>query len=892
MEVLDQAGATGMLSFNASPGATVEKVKGIIKELDIFMKLVGDPDVRSAMERMGQLQSLGIAPQGMQSAASTLKAYARLAGTSVDDIMATSGTYGAQIAAQTGALPSYGLNVGAMAPGIINAGIQLGQYTQQQAALLGGKEGMSQSLTQMVLNQTQQHLGGVGIAAFTQFKDGKAVFNRDAFSAYMQTGQAPGGAQTLIQAGEAALNQMTAAQQTQVLMNSRFLAGEAMGMIKTPEQQIMLSRAINEQIRQSMGPDVTMEQALFGQFGEQGRVMGNFLSRDSLLSARAQMNQSRRTIEEARKQAFRERNTLTARIGTAMAETWDSIVSYLPFDSAAESEQAAAAEAAGEFFMRGMTEGPAFGANASRTLSGLIRTNQGAPADPSQATNDPALLAESGLEMHNRILETAKDLGFEVRTLETLRSPERQKIRKEKGFSKTLNSQHMHGKAVDYWVKGVPYKTENTEIIKEKMAQLTKKLEEKYPGMYRNLASIGDFGHFEVKNRALPGVKQATKAALPRKTDRYVVAEMRRDPVLQDTALEYLRGTDKQIKEALDDAEMYQRSFDAMARGESKKSSMTAAEKEAALEDLYDDAVIGSDSFDFGKFRKMPIEDRAAVLKYVMESSDSHAKNARLHLDDYGKLAGAVKKAQAAVAMQRSNMGWLQATKTFEFGKGDSKIFGDTLAGMYGAMQKAGIKNMSAENFAAISADLLKSGVATSAKDVVHAFKHHNVSITDKQAATFHDAFKENYETFSNRASSDLMQNIQQKSEGEVTALISAGIKQDRTRRVATQVRAEKQNPGMFSSEEDIQQAGQISQRYLDLADTMMRDMGAMSDKKTEEMRSQIAHDLASADRSQMLDLHNSGGKGGSLFGQKVSTNTAVMVQILKNIEKNTKKGD
>jgi len=95
----------------------------------------------------------------------------------------------------------------------------------------------------------------------------------------------------------------------------------------------------------------------------------------------------------------------------------------------------------------------------------------------------------------------------------------------------------------------------------------------------------------------------------------------------------------------------------------------------------------------------------------------------------------------------------------------------------------------------------------------------------------------------------------------------------------------------MFSSSGDVKQAGATSQRYLEHADEMIKQMGSETASNNEGLRNQIAQDLSSADRSQMLDLHNSGGKGGAIFGQKVANHTAVMVQILQRIANNTKKG-
>ena len=372
MDVLENAGSEDLMTFNASPSGTMDKVKSIIKELDIFMKLAGDPDVKSAMGRMGQLQSLGINPSQMQGAAATLKSYARLAGTSVDDIMGTSGAYGAQIAAQTGALPMYGMQVGALAAGSINTSIQMGQFSQGQAALLGGKGGMSQSLTQMITEQTQSYLGNVGLAALVDFEGGKAVFNKERFQNYMTTGNVPGGAQTLLEAGGKSLAKMGTTKQIEFLMNMRFLTGEAMGEIKTGEQQINLSRNINREM--SGRHDMPMNEFLFSQFGDQGDLMKNFMSPENLRSVKSMMNQSNLTVTEARRQADKERNTFWARAGSGISTMFNNLMSMGPYGYFSQREQQNAAEATGQFFMRGVGEGGAMGDNAGRVLGNIAES--------------------------------------------------------------------------------------------------------------------------------------------------------------------------------------------------------------------------------------------------------------------------------------------------------------------------------------------------------------------------------------------------------------------------------------------------------------------------------------------------------------------------------------
>ena len=233
-----------------------------------------------------------------------------------------------------------------------------------------------------------------------------------------------------------------------------------------------------------------------------------------------------------------------------------------------------------------------------------------------------------------------------------------------------------------------------------------------------------------------------------------------------------------------------------------------------------------------------------------------------------------------------------EAKSAFDFTEQDQVVFGNTFGAIAKAMGETKVKGLNLPKMAKISSVLLKQGSAATVRDVEGMFNNQELKISPEDAKAFHGKFLESFSEFTNEASDNMQAELRASSGGDVQNLVSAGMSEAVSRKRAQGARSQAPQVGMFSSGGDVKQAGAASQRYLEHADELIQQMGSEAAINDEGLRNQIAHDLSSADRAQMLDLHNSGGKGGSIFGQKVSNNTAVMVQILQRIANNTKKGD
>lgn len=144
MRITQLAGDMGMLDQAQTATEISQSVTKISKALSNIMKIAGEPDVRNAMKMMSQLRSTGMSVAESQTAVQNARTFARMAGTSIQDVMA-SGMQGAGMFQQQGMTAASGLGAGMAAAGM--AGMAAGALSPRQMALFGGREGIQQNLT-------------------------------------------------------------------------------------------------------------------------------------------------------------------------------------------------------------------------------------------------------------------------------------------------------------------------------------------------------------------------------------------------------------------------------------------------------------------------------------------------------------------------------------------------------------------------------------------------------------------------------------------------------------------------------------------------------------------------------------------------------------------------
>lgn len=147
--ITQMAGGNGMLDAAQNPEQIARAVKGIARSLSTIMKIAGEPDVAAAMKMMGQMHSMGLAGSEATGVLQNAKMYARMAGTSVNNLMATAGNQGAMVFQSQGLSAGLGLDIGMGSLGLARQAVAGGTFSPQQLALLGGTQGVAQRNMEM-----------------------------------------------------------------------------------------------------------------------------------------------------------------------------------------------------------------------------------------------------------------------------------------------------------------------------------------------------------------------------------------------------------------------------------------------------------------------------------------------------------------------------------------------------------------------------------------------------------------------------------------------------------------------------------------------------------------------------------------------------------------------
>jgi hypothetical protein len=392
MQVLDQGTQAGLYNFAGNSQNTEKKTKELISMIDVFMRIAGDPDVKSAMQRMGSLQTMGLSTGQMNGALTNLRASANLAGTSVDQIMSTSGAYGAQMATSMGGPASFGMLVGAHAQAIAESTAQRGIYTENELSLRGGKEGLTQSLTQAMTNNIYSDVA-TNVAAFTKRDStGKFVADTEAFEKYTTSGQVQGGG-LLIQKTLENLGKMKE-NMPDFLAVQKDIAGQLVGGMSN-FQQLMAVKNSMEQYRKINPEFITEDMAAQHVFGDNWKAGKSSVSAEGISYELTQLQEAQRSAAAGARSKYIRSHSFFNRIGVGAAQIWNNTVNAItPLDWMANYDQETTMREEGKIFLPGLNYGLAASAKTGALGKlGYGQKNAGmslsAPAeiDPNQAYN-------------------------------------------------------------------------------------------------------------------------------------------------------------------------------------------------------------------------------------------------------------------------------------------------------------------------------------------------------------------------------------------------------------------------------------------------------------------------------------------------------------------------
>ncbi len=179
MRIMQMGSDQGLIKGAMSPDQLVQKVKDLSKTVKVLMRITGDPDVRGAIQALGEMKDLGFNGLGAQAGAVANRAmFARMAGVSQSQAGAY-GMMGAGLAGQFGLAGSTGYMAGMSGAALANMGVSSGALNDLQLARAGGKSGLAQinAAGQLAAMQDERYL----LASMGRDAKGNMTVDMDAY---------------------------------------------------------------------------------------------------------------------------------------------------------------------------------------------------------------------------------------------------------------------------------------------------------------------------------------------------------------------------------------------------------------------------------------------------------------------------------------------------------------------------------------------------------------------------------------------------------------------------------------------------------------------------------------------------------------------------------------
>jgi hypothetical protein len=142
MKITQEGTNNGLMNGVGSPEQMRDRVRSLAKTLSSFMELAQDPDLRSAMQTMGNMQLQGLNQPQMLNAVRNGRAFARMAGTTFQQMAEVGGGIGAQTYQSVGLTQGLGFQSGMMNAGLAQSSINRGVIGSQLGNLVGGAQGL------------------------------------------------------------------------------------------------------------------------------------------------------------------------------------------------------------------------------------------------------------------------------------------------------------------------------------------------------------------------------------------------------------------------------------------------------------------------------------------------------------------------------------------------------------------------------------------------------------------------------------------------------------------------------------------------------------------------------------------------------------------------------
>lgn len=141
MKIAQLGGREGLLDGASNPEQMASRVRDLAKSLSSFMELANEPDVQRAIQTMGQMRSSGLNYGETLRAVSNGRAWARMAGTTFEQLSSTGGALGSQTYGAMGLSQGLGFQAGMGNYALARNAQMSGVVSPQMMSLMGGAEG-------------------------------------------------------------------------------------------------------------------------------------------------------------------------------------------------------------------------------------------------------------------------------------------------------------------------------------------------------------------------------------------------------------------------------------------------------------------------------------------------------------------------------------------------------------------------------------------------------------------------------------------------------------------------------------------------------------------------------------------------------------------------------
>ncbi len=139
---ITQLGADNqMMDGVKSPAGMVGRVKEIAKSVNAFMELANEPDIQRAIQTMGQMRQSGLGLSETLQAVQHGRTFARMAGTTFEQMSGIGGAQGSQTFQSMGLSQGLGYQVGMGNYGSARSAQNAGIHSNQMMNMLGGAQG-------------------------------------------------------------------------------------------------------------------------------------------------------------------------------------------------------------------------------------------------------------------------------------------------------------------------------------------------------------------------------------------------------------------------------------------------------------------------------------------------------------------------------------------------------------------------------------------------------------------------------------------------------------------------------------------------------------------------------------------------------------------------------